>query len=64
MTPDFVQFIPLIVLTILTGIPCWIILTKIGFSRWWLLFLVLTLFGAIIIMWVIACRRWPAKTDV
>lgn len=56
-----VQFIPLAFWTVILGIPTWVLLEKVGFSRWWMLFLVLPVVGPVIIMWVVAFRRWPAR---
>jgi hypothetical protein len=56
---DIMQFVPLLTVTILTAIPCWVLLGKIGFLRWWLLFLILPMIGWIALLWIVAFRRWP-----
>lgn len=59
-----IQFIPLAFWTVVLGIPCWVLLEKTGFTRWWMLFLALPVVGPVIIIWVVAFRKWPSNTIV
>ncbi len=50
------------VLWIVIGVPLWRILTRAGFSGWWiLLFLVLPPIGSLVIVLMLAFAEWPAR---
>ena len=55
------QFIPYLLLIVLTAIPAWRLFERTGMSRWWTLLSVVPL-GMIIILWVAAYGRWHAAT--
>jgi len=55
------QFIPYLLLTVLTAIPAWRLFERTGMSRWWTLLSVVPL-GMIIILWVVAYCRWHGAT--
>jgi hypothetical protein len=58
-----IQFIPLIVLTIIWLIPCLRILSRIGRSRWWGLLFLVPFLGWAALLWFIAYSRWPKATE-
>jgi len=47
-----------LVLVAVTMVPSWRILRRIGLSPWWSLFSFVPI-GTIVILWIIAYRRWP-----
>jgi len=54
----FAHLLPSLLLAIVTGIPLWILLGRVGLSRWWTLLAILPL-GFLILLWMLALRRWP-----
>ena len=52
------NLLPYAIVVVLTAIPAWALLKRIGLSRWWTLLSVAPL-GMIVILWLIAFRRWP-----
>ena len=57
-----ILFSGLAVFWIVIGVPLWRILTRAGFSGWWiLLFLVLPPIGSVVIMLILAFAQWPAR---
>jgi hypothetical protein len=57
-----IQAIQLVIAIVLFGIPIYKILGRTGKSRWWIVLLLLSVFGAVIALWIIAFGRW-AKDD-
>ena len=55
---DLITLFFYVVLVAATMVPSWRILQRIGLSPWWSLFSVVP-FGTIVILWIIAYRRWP-----
>jgi hypothetical protein len=47
-----------VVLVAAAMVPSWWILQRIGLSPWWSLFSIVPL-GTIVMLWIIAYRRWP-----
>ena len=56
------QLAPSLFLALIVLIPMWRLLVRLGLSRLWLLLLLIPLFGIFILIWVIAFRRWPARS--
>jgi hypothetical protein len=56
--PEAVQFLPYLLLVILTAIPAWVLFRRIGMSPAWTLLSLVPL-GMIVILWIVAYRRWP-----
>jgi hypothetical protein len=56
-----INFLPYAIVVILTAIPSWALLKRIGLSLWWTL-LSLAPLGMIVILWLIAFRRWPRRS--
>ncbi len=52
------QAIQLVIAIVLFGIPIYKILGRAGKSRWWIVLILLSVFGAVIALWVIAFGRW------
>jgi len=52
------QAIQLVIAIVLFGIPIYRILWRTGKSRWWIVLMLLSVFGAAIALWVIAFGRW------
>jgi len=48
---------------ILTFIPAWRIFRRTGLSAWWSLLLLAPPPGVILILWIIAFRKWPKGTE-
>jgi hypothetical protein len=57
--PDAIQFLPYLLLVVLTAIPSWALFKRIGLSPAWTL-LSLVPAGTIIILWIVAYRHWPS----
>ena len=55
---DAVAFIPYLLLVVLTAIPAFVLFKRIGFSPAWTLLSIVPL-GMLIILWIVAYRRWP-----
>jgi hypothetical protein len=55
---DAVPFIPYLILVVLTAIPGYVLFKRIGFSPAWTLLSIVPL-GMLIILWIVAYRRWP-----
>ena len=47
------------VFVVLTIIPSWQLLRRVGLSPWWALLSFAHLLGVLIILWMIAYRKWP-----
>jgi hypothetical protein len=56
-----IQFLPLAVWYLISGIPAFLILRRTGLSAWWALFLIIPIFGAVIVLWIVALRQWPER---
>jgi uncharacterized membrane protein YhaH (DUF805 family) len=56
-----IQFVPLAVWYLITGIPAFLILRRTSLSAWWALFIVIPIVGAVIVLWIVALRRWPGR---
>jgi hypothetical protein len=56
---DPVAFLPYVILVALTAIPSWILFGRVGHSRWWTLLSIIPL-GMMVVLWLLAFRRWPA----
>jgi hypothetical protein len=52
------DLLPYAIVVVLTAIPAWAVLKRVGLSRWWTLLSVAPL-GMIVVLWLIAFRRWP-----
>ena len=61
MSIGFVQFLPMLILLIMFGLPMFFILPKAGFSRWWLLMIVVPMFGVVILLWILAFSKWSSR---
>jgi len=57
-----IEAIQFVIVLVLFGIPIYRILGRTGKSRWWVVLLLLSVFGTAIALWVIAFGRW-AKDD-
>ena len=57
------QFLPSLVVIILTLIPSVVLLKRVGLSRGWALVSVVPMLGTIAILWILAIRRWPAVLE-
>jgi hypothetical protein len=55
------DLLPYATVVVLTAIPAWALLNRIGLSRWWTLLSAAPL-GMIVILWLIAFRRWPQSS--
>jgi len=51
------QFVPYLLLIVLTAIPAWRLFGRVGMSRWWTLMSLVPL-GMIVILWIVAYARW------
>lgn len=60
---EFAQLLPMIIVTVLLLIPTVRVLARTGKSRWWALFVLLPIFGVIVLMWILAYSRWPAERN-
>lgn len=49
---------------ILCKIPVMRILERMGLKVWWTLLLAVPMVGFVLVMTVMACKRWPTKPDV
>jgi hypothetical protein len=58
MMPEAEHFIPYLLLVALTAIPAWTLFRRIGMAPAWTL-LSLVPAGMIVILWIVAYRRWP-----
>jgi len=58
--PIWAQFLPLILLGLLTLPPAMMMLKKAGLSRWWAVLMIWPVFGYIVFAWIIGLRRWPS----
>ena len=56
---DFISLFFYVVLVAVTMVPSWRILRRAGLSPWWSLFSFLPMIGTMLILWIIAYRRWP-----
>jgi hypothetical protein len=54
-----IEFLPLLLWYIISGTPAFLILRRTGLSAWWALFIVIPIFGAVTVLWVVAFRQWP-----
>ena len=61
MSVGIAQFIPLFVLFLLYAVPMFFILPKAGFSRWWLLMIIVPVFGLVILLCVLAFSKWSTR---
>jgi hypothetical protein len=64
LSPDVMQFVPLIAWYIITAVPTYMIIRRTGKSPWLTLFLVIPLAGFVILLWTLAYARWPAVSRV
>jgi hypothetical protein len=55
------QFIPYLLLIVLTAIPAWRLFERIGKSRWWTLLSLVPL-GMILVLWIAAFGQWHGAT--
>jgi len=62
MNAEPIQFLPLAVWYVVTGVPAFVILRRTGLSRWWALFIIIPIVGAVIVLWIVALRQWPERT--
>lgn len=53
-----VSILPYILIVALTAIPSWKLLGRVGLAPAWTLLCLLPL-GFIIVMWMVAYRKWP-----
>jgi hypothetical protein len=53
-----IQAIQFVIAIVLFGIPIYRILGRAGKSRWWIVLMLLSVYGAVIALWVIAFGRW------
>ena len=58
-----IQAIQFLVVAVFFGIPIYKILVRTGRSRWWIVTLLLSVFGAAIVLWVIAFGRWTRDSS-
>ena len=58
-----VQFIPLIILSVLLAVPFVRILRRAGRSGWWVLLLFIPAVGWLVLPWVIAFMRWERPRE-
>lgn len=56
-----VQFIPIMVLTAFTMIPCWRLVKRLGMSPAWVCVVLFPLLGMMVFFWVVAFVRWGIK---
>jgi uncharacterized membrane protein YhaH (DUF805 family) len=49
------------VLFAVTTVPSWRILRRAGLSPWWSLLSFVPMIGTILILWIIAYRKWPNR---
>ena len=60
--PEYVQFIPLLLWTIIIFVPCLFILQRTGMSRWWsVLCFVPPFLGFLALLYIVAFSRWPKE---
>ncbi len=55
---NLTQFIPILVLFAISVVPAIRLLRRTGKSRWWAILLIFPVFGAIILLWLLAFTRW------
>ena len=60
MSDVTISLLPYLILVVLTAIPSWVLLGRIGLSRWWTLLSLVPL-GMLIVLWMVAFRRWPIR---
>jgi hypothetical protein len=48
---------------VLIAIPSVILLKRVGLSRAWALVSIIPLIGTLVILWLVALRRWPAVLE-
>ena len=58
-----VQLVPLLLIWAITVVPMYFIVRRVGMSPWWLLFLIVPFWGLIVLLWIVAFKRWP-KEDI
>jgi hypothetical protein len=51
------------VLFAVTTVPSWRILRRAGLSPWWSLLSFVPMIGTILILWIIAYRKWPNRNQ-
>jgi hypothetical protein len=56
---DIIQFVPMIIWTVLLAIPLFRLLRRTGKSLWHMGWLLLPIFGGVIGIYVIAFSSWP-----
>lgn len=56
------QFIPIILIFVITVIPAWVVLGRTGKSRWWVILSVLPI-GSIVLLWILAFSAWTTGPD-
>lgn len=54
----FWQLIIIAAIVLITLWPCWRILAKAGFSRWWVILVFLPIVN-LVMVWLFAFIRWP-----
>lgn len=61
MSVGLLQFLPMLIWTLLFGGPFFFMLAKAGFSRWWLLLLLVPVLGVVILLWIVALSPWSTR---
>lgn len=59
---DAVRALPYLLIVALTFIPTWTLMNRVGLSRWWTALSIVP-FGVLVVLWILAYRRWPAIAD-
>ena len=58
MDPGFGWLVWLLIYAVLVIVPAWKVLTRVGFSGWWSLLMVITPLN-LLLLWVFAFIDWP-----
>ena len=43
------------------AIPLIALVSRLRLSRWWMTFLIVPFYGAIVLLWIVAFKRWPDR---
>jgi hypothetical protein len=56
------QFLPMLLWYALLVFPTYKIMRRVGKSRWWVIVLLIPIFGFVIVQWIVAFSRWKPGT--
>ena len=59
---SFAALIPILLVWVLFSVPMFFLTNRLGLSRLWWLFLIVPLYGPLILLWIVSLKKWPAKS--